>query len=387
MDVGLMDSRRQVHDAKNAGPANSSFQFLSFSSRRRTFITAGVLLASMSTVRGRRPKAYSQVERIERLVRILASRSVTIRDLAHQLLVSPRQVRRDLHRIEEEGHPLSYSEDGGERNWQLPLGYRGVPPIAISPYELMALYLAKSQLQYLDGTPFVEDLDRVIAKVEASLPQKTHNHLERILHTFVPGPVPRRRYHLQRDILDTVRKALLLQRSLVIDYQKPHANRAKSYTVDPYALYLYQSGLYIMALSHETRALRTFAVERILRAVLAEERFVITTEHSLPQDDHRFGLIDEPAQQVRIRFTKRVAHLFKERAWHPSQTVIPHPDGGIVVMMQIGGCDEIASWVLSWGEDAKVLAPPDLVRHVTAALNAAHTQYRSPHPGGMSCRN
>lgn len=149
----------------------------------------------MPSARGRRPKAYSQIERIERLVRILASRSVTIRDLADQLLVTPRQVRRDLHRIEEEGHPLSYSEDGGERNWQLPLGYRGAPPIAISPYELMTLYLAKSQLQYLEGTPFVEDLDRVIAKVEAALPQKTHNqprayysHL--CARSCTPSPIP-----------------------------------------------------------------------------------------------------------------------------------------------------------------------------------------------------
>lgn len=132
-----------------------------------------------------------------------------------------------------------------------------------------------------------------------------------------------------------------------------------------------------MALSHETQALRTFAVERIRMALLAEERFVIASELGFPPDGHRFGLIDEPAQQVRIRFTKRVAHLFKERAWHPSQTIVPQSEGGIVVRMQVGGLDEIASWILSWGADAKVLAPPKLVQRVRAALNAAQNQYRS----------
>ena len=330
----------------------------------------------MSTLRGRRSKAYSQVERIERLVRILASRSVTVRDLAAQLLVTSRQVRRDLYRIEEEGHPLTYSEDGGERNWQLPLGYRGVPPIAISPYELMALHLAKSHLQYLNGTPFVEDLDRVIAKVEAALPQKTHNHLDRILHTFVPRSVPRRRYDKQRESLATLRKALLLQLSVCLEYAKPHSREPQSYTLDPYTLILHQGGLYVRGLSHGSTALRTFAVERIRHAALTEDRFTMPPRESLLLlEGHQFGLMDEPAQQVQIRFSRHVAHLLNERAWHPSQIIASQPDGQILVTMQVGGLDEVASWVLSWGAYATVMSPATLVERVTATLQAALRHY------------
>lgn len=125
----------------------------------------------MKAQRGRRPKAYSQADRLARMLRALASRSMTVQDLAEAFEVTKRQVYRDLDRIHEEGHPLEQSDGEDEKTWHLPLGYKGLPPITVSPYELMALYFAKSHLDYLTGTPFVEDLDSLIKNVEAGLPQ------------------------------------------------------------------------------------------------------------------------------------------------------------------------------------------------------------------------
>ncbi len=115
------------------------------------------------------------------MMRMLASRACTIKELAHDFSVSSRQVHRDFVEIQTEGHPLTSSDDAGEKTWQLPLGYKGLPQIAMSPYELMSLHLAKSHLAYLRGTPFVDDLDSVISKVKAGLPAKVVNHLERIV--------------------------------------------------------------------------------------------------------------------------------------------------------------------------------------------------------------
>ena len=120
------------------------------------------------------------------MMRTLSSRAVTVNDLAGDFSITRRQVYRDLAQIEEEGHPLEQSDGSGERTWQLPLGYKGIPQIAISQYELMSLHLAKSHLAYLKGMPFVGDLDNLIAKVEAGLPAKTANHLERIVQVFAP---------------------------------------------------------------------------------------------------------------------------------------------------------------------------------------------------------
>jgi predicted DNA-binding transcriptional regulator YafY len=50
--------------------------------------------------------------------------------------------------------------------------------------------------------------------------------------------------------------------------------------------------------------------------------------------------------------------------------------GGVTVSFTAGGLEEIAGWVLSYGERVKVIAPADLVRLVTKKL--AKTLQRYP---------
>ncbi len=307
------------------------------------------------------------------MMRALASRSCTVNDLAQEFAIDRRQAYRDLERIEETGHPLEH-EDG---SWRLPLGYKGLPPITLSPYELMSLYLAKSHLTYLAGTPFAEDLDGLTRKMEAGLPDKTVNHLERIVQVFAPHMRSIRPYGKQKAILAGIRKALLLQQRIVLHYQKPEATKPIAYPVDPYALLLYQNGLYLSGYSHRTKNLRMFAVERIHKADATDDRFVIRPGFSTEMLGQRsFGVIDEAPQEVRIRFKKEVAYLLKERQWHPTQKIKSLKNGDVVLTMQAGGLGEIATWVLSWGPQAKVISPPALVKLVSSESSAAARQYQ-----------
>jgi predicted DNA-binding transcriptional regulator YafY len=325
---------------------------------------------------GRRPEKYSQAERLALMIRTLASRACTIKDLAKDLEITRRQVYRDLARIEEEGHPLVQSDGAGERTWQLPLGYKGLPPITVSHYELMSLYLAKSHIAYLNGTPFLDDLDGLIKKIEAGLPQRTINHLERIVKAFLPIQRPTRQYGAKKEVLTELRKALLLQQTVVMHHLKPDYDEPTPHTVDPYILLLYQNGLYLLGYSHRAKALRMFAVERIQKMELTEDRFEIPSDFS-PENlgRNRFGIIEEPPQEVQIRFSKDVAYLIKERQWHPTQRIKALKNGDVILTMQAGGLDEITSWVLSWGAKAKVLVPPALAEAVLVQLSAAQKLY------------
>lgn len=326
--------------------------------------------------RGRKRGSYTQADRLARMMRTLASRAVTINELADDFGITRRQVYRDLAEIEDEGHSLERSDGSGEKTWQLPLGYKGLPQIAITQYELMSLHLAKNHLAYLNGTPFVDDLESVIAKVAAGLPAKTANHLERISRVFAPVQEPKRSYAKQKKILSDLRRALLLQRTVILHHQRPDYEEPTAHRVDPYVLVLYQYGLYVMGYSYRAKATRMFAVERIHRAQLTEDSFDMSSDPSwkaVPRN--AFGLIDEPPKTVRIWFSADVAYLLKERQWHPTQSLKQQKDNSVIVTFLAGGLDEITSWVLSWGADAKVLSPPELVQSVRAHLTAARKQY------------
>lgn len=240
----------------------------------------------------------------------------------------------------------------------------------------MSLHLAKSHLAYLKGTPFAGDLDSVIAKVEAGLPAKTANHLERIVRAFTPLQRGTRSYEGKNDLLHKLRKALLLQLTVELTYRKPYANKATIYRVNPYALLLYEHGLYVRGYSHRSHAERQFAVDRIKQVAVTEDRFEIPASYSSAERyADQFGLIEESPQEVKVWFSPDVAHLVKERQWHPSQRIKKLKNGSVEVTLHAGGLDEIAYWVLSWGKEAKVLSPPRLVKIVTDQLSKSLKRY------------
>ncbi|TKB63313.1 MAG: transcriptional regulator [Nitrospira sp.] len=328
----------------------------------------------MASRKGRKPKSYSQVARISIMLRRLSG-GATVAELADELQVTKRQVHRDLQQIEDSGYPLEQEEG----KWRLPPGFKGLE-VAVSPYELMSLHLALSHLAYLKGTPFVEDLETIIKKVEASLPDKVRNHLERIITTFAPLQRPIRAYATQRPVIESVRKALLRQLTIVLHgYRKPEG-RPQDYRVDPYGLILYQYGLYLIGYSHPARALRIFALERVKTITVTEDMFVLPRSASFMERlDRTFGLIDETPQEVKIWIASEWAYFVKERSWHPTQKLQSQKDGSVILTMQCGGLDELTARVLSFGPGAKVLGPQTLIDHVVSQLTASAKSYRSSH--------
>ncbi len=147
-----------------------------------------------------------------------------------------------MDHIAEASHPLRQSDGVGEKTWSLPLQYRGLPPITVTPYELFALYLALNHVTYLDGTPFVDALRNVIAKVEDALPARTVNHVDRIHQVFIPLQAPLRSYRSSRQVLTAVQKALLLQRVTRLLHTVPGYDEAIEHEVEPHALLLINTG-------------------------------------------------------------------------------------------------------------------------------------------------
>lgn len=328
----------------------------------------------MAHRKGRKPKRYSQVVRISVLLRRLIG-GASVGELADELQVTKRQVHRDLQQLEDSGYPLEQEEG----RWRLPAGFKGLE-VTVSPCELMSLYLAQSHLAYLKGTPFVDDMDAVIRKVEAGLPDKVRNHLERIVTTFAPHQRPIRAYATQRQVLEALRMALLRQLTVVLHgYQKP-GGRPQNYLVDPYSLVLYQYGLYLIGYSHRAKAVRTFALERIKTITVTEDLFELPRSGSITERlDRAFGLIEEPPQEVKIWIAPDWAYFVKERQWHPTQALQTQKDGSVILTMQCGGLDELTAWVLSFGPGAKVLGPQSLIDQVSSQLASAARLYQSPH--------
>lgn len=327
----------------------------------------------MPTRKGRKPKPYSQAARMSYMARRL-TRGATVSELAEEFHITKRQVHRDLRQLEASGYPLEL-EDG---RWRLPPGFKGLE-ITVSPYELMSLHLAKSHVAYLRGTPFFDDLEEIVRKVEAGLSDRVTNHLGRIVTSFAPLQRPARPYAARKDLLGTLRTSLLRQRTIVLrGYRKPGVEQPIDYRIDPYGLVLYQYGLYLVGHSHQANEIRIFAVERVQSIEVTEEMFEIPKTFSLEERfDRGFGLIDGEQQDVKVWISPDWAYFVKERRWHPTQKLQTQKDGSVILTMRCGGIDELTAWVLSLGPGAKVLGPQELIEQVSSQLTAAAQSYQS----------
>jgi len=70
---------------------------------------------------------------------------------------------------------------------------------------------------------------------------------------------------------------------------------------------------------------------------------------------------------VVIHFNARAADYIREKKWHPSQTLRDLKGGGAELKMKLSSLAEVERWVLSWGGDALVLKPKELVESVREA--------------------
>jgi predicted DNA-binding transcriptional regulator YafY len=313
-----------------------------------------------------------------RMIRTLCSRGMTRAELEEEFEIARRHIYDYLQEIEQLGYVFVDHEGGGERVWRIEGGYAGIKPEPATVSELMALYLAKSHLAYLAGTPFMEDLDSLSRKIEAGLPAKTANKIEQMVQVFLPVQRPQRSYAKQRAVLAELQKALLFQRMVKITHRTLGYPKPVTHHVEPYGLQLFGYGLYLVGYSNRAKDFRRFAVERIQNAIvdMTAEPFVIRHEYtSRAKSEHAFGLIEGELMDVRVQFSREVADYFKERQWHPTQQVKTLKNGDVIVSLQAGGVDEITSWVLSWGAYAKVLTPTDLVEAVKSTLALTRNRY------------
>jgi proteasome accessory factor B len=72
----------------------------------------------------------------------------------------------------------------------------------------------------------------------------------------------------------------------------------------------------------------------------------------------------EGKYEVVIRFSSRVADFIHEKKWHESQQLRELKGGGVELRMKLSSLAEVERWILSWGGDAKVVRPKELIEAV-----------------------
>jgi predicted DNA-binding transcriptional regulator YafY len=304
---------------------------------------------------------------------------VTIHELAAQVHVSTRTIRRDLQALQEAGFAVyDEGEDNETKRWRLETApFRAVEE-GLSVADVAALYLSRAVVEGLSGWPLAEELRSAFTKLEGALNPRMREFLSTLPQVISAKAGPRARTAVTARLVDITRRlfdAARDRRIIEMRYFSVASSGLKTYTVHPYRLALAQGGLYLVAWVPQYGEFRTFATERIDRLSVQEETFKKTRD--LPADLFRssMGVFWGEPERVDILFAPRIAMLVRGRVWHESQTLEDRPDGSVKMSLLVCNDSALRSWLLGFGSAAKVLGPPALAQAVAEECRQAAAQY------------
>jgi len=118
------------------------------------------------------------------------------------------------------------------------------------------------------------------------------------------------------------------------------------------------------------------AIHRIKKLEITERSFEFPKDYDFEKSfNQNFGVIKEEAFEVEVEFTGYSAKYVAERIWSPDQKLTEKKDGTVKLKFSASSEPELISWVLSFGDEAKVIKPEWLVEEVKEIVSKTMKLY------------
>jgi len=277
--------------------------------------------------------------------------------------VSRRTIFRDLEALRESGLLLLYNEQA--QRYCLPEA-QFLPPTNFTPDEALALIVLCHEMGRGE-MPFLSPARSAAMKLESVLPSRLREQLQTTASAVEIALPPTNPLRGQQPVFDQLIEAVSRRRCVRIRYLAPLEDDEMCTRLSPYRVLFSRRSWYVIGRSSLHRGTRTFNIGRILSIEPLDDAFTIPRGFSIQRYlRNAWHLIPEPGpdRDVVIRFQKKVAQNVAEVQWHKTQRVEFHGDGTIDFRVRVSGVNEIAWWVLGYGDQAEVLHPPELRRIV-----------------------
>ncbi len=297
----------------------------------------------------------------------------TIAELAAELEVNAKTIRRDIAVFRDAGFPVEDVRGAsGSKSYRIPAGAR-VPGLSFAFDEALALYLGRRYLQPLAGTFVWTAADSAFRKIEATLGRPALKYLDRVAAAFHETSFGASNYAPHAETIDNLLIGIEDHKVVFITYQSQRSTEPVTYDVHPYGLARYRDTLYLLGYKPEDNAFRTWKVNRIESAQVDSMPFTRRPDFDAAQYlQGSLGIYHGTGDvKVAIRFSAEVARYVQESQWHDSQQCDPQRDGSVLVHLTLSGTKELKAWVLGFGRHAEVLEPEELRRELCRELQAA----------------
>jgi predicted DNA-binding transcriptional regulator YafY len=305
----------------------------------------------------------NRVDRLLALILYLQSRRVvTAEEMAQHFELSIRTIYRDLAALGEAGVPIAAEAGVG---YTLMKGYN-LPPVNFSAEEASALVTAAMLVQQFTDESIRAQMNSALLKVRAVLPRDRQEQIARLesgLATTANARLP-----VQAD-LSLLQQALAHRRLLRFYYRGSGKAEQTERTVEPLGLVYYTQRWHLIAWCRTREDYRDFRADRMTSVMALSETFQPREDFCLSNFVRK--TIPPATFTARVQFNPRAADRAK-REWWLGIVEEQEVEDGFILTLTTPEWIGLASWLLSFGRSATVLAPDSLrTLLVKAASDAA----------------
>ena len=290
----------------------------------------------------------NRIDRLTAILLLLQRGKRSAAEIAQHFEVSRRTIQRDIDALCEMGIPIA-ADLGVTGGYSLPSDY-SLPPLALTLHEALLLRLALSSLSQLSATPFKQERESLLAKIQTLLPQRESEHLEQLTNTLslnvpsLPYPTP---------FLDQLLESARGQQWVCVTYRSEKG--VSEQTILPTHLRTHEGLWYCDAYSHERQAWRIYRVDRFLDVKAAPSPPQLEHPASIPTREH------PSYPEVRIHLTARGVLRLEHDAYLGLRLQRQDNGEGLLGLhWRTEEYDWLVRVLLSLGTDAEILAPEEL---------------------------
>lgn len=322
-----------------------------------------------------KPK-ISRIAFIQRKVRTATKRGLVAKaeDLASEYEVCKDTIVRDLRHMRDMlDLPLEYDEK--RHGWYFTELSYSMEHFQLSESDLFAICIAERALAQFEGSPVYQNLQNVFQKITESLPPKATTVMPELSSdiTMRSFPVTVATGEAWKKMF----KALREKHTVRIQYQKPADKTPAWREIDPYHAVNYQGSWYVLGYCHSKGEARVFHLSRIKQAEETMKEFTVPDDFN-PEKllSNSFDMyVGRETKMVRVIFSSVAAPYIKERHWHPTQKLEEMEDGSLIFSAAVSNLTGIIPWIFSWGPNALILEPFELIEEFKNDLNRTVKNY------------
>ncbi len=277
-------------------------------------------------------------DRIFQLHAILSSRrtAIPLEDLMARLECTKSTIHRTITTMKNSlNAPIVFDANAGGYKYGKPEGETyELPGIWFTASELQALAMMQRLLKDAGGGlleehlgPLTKRLNELTQHQRLNLGEATNRLRFPAIAARPAGPA-----------INTVVSATLQRRKLWIEYHARSTDERSDRTISPQRITHYREAWYLDAWDESRNALRSFSIDRILRATVLDQGAFDVPESEL--EEHyasAYGIFGGKADKLAVlRFTPERARWVAAEKWHPQQEEKWLEDGATNLESRIG---------------------------------------------------